>query len=95
VGGSPFIAPAKFAYTLLSECMDSPPSFQTVLLSIEPAAIARFKAIIESYDNLATLRTEDRRHHYLRLYFDDASAAEVDALLDWLSAAFSLRRIGV
>jgi len=74
--------------------MNSPQSFQTLLLAIEPAAIARFKAIIESYDNLATLRTEDPRHHYLRLYFDDASAAEVDALLDSLSAAFSIRRIG-
>jgi hypothetical protein len=74
--------------------MNSPQSFETLLIAIEPAVIARFKAIIESYDNLATLRTEDRRHHYLRLYFDDASAAEVDALLDSLSAAFSIRRIG-
>ncbi len=68
-------------------------SFQSVLLAIAPAEIARFKAIIESYDNLATLRTEDPRHHYLRLYFDAASAAEVEALLDALSAAFSIRRI--
>jgi len=74
--------------------MNSPQSFQTLLIAIEPAAIARFKAIIESYDNRATLRTKDRRHHYLRLYFDDASAAEVDALLDSLSAAFSIRSIG-
>jgi Domain of unknown function (DUF4911) len=70
-------------------------TFQSVLLAIAPAGIARFKAIIESYDNLATLRTEDPRHHYLRLYFDAASAAEVDALLDTLSAPFSIRRIGV
>ena len=69
-------------------------SFLIVLLAMPPAGIARFKAIIESYDNLATLRTEDPRHHYLRLYFDAASAAEVDALLDSLSAAFSIRRIG-
>jgi len=70
------------------------PSFQSVLLAMPPAGIARFKAIIESYDNLATLRTEDPRHHYLRLYFDLASAAEVNAVLDSLSAAFSIRRIG-
>ena len=70
------------------------PSFQSVLLAMPPAGIARFKAIIESYDNLATLRTEDPRHHYLRLYFDPASAAGVNALLDSLSAAFSIRRIG-
>jgi Domain of unknown function (DUF4911) len=67
--------------------------FQSVLLAMPPAGIARFKAIIESYDNLATLRTEDPRHHYLRLYFDPASAAELDALLDSLSADFSIRRI--
>ena len=70
------------------------PSFQSVLLAMPPAGVARFKAIVESYDNLATLRTEDPRHHYLRLYFDSASAAEVDVLLDSLSAAFSIRRIG-
>ena len=51
--------------------------FQSVLLAAPPAGIARFKAIIESYDNLATLRTEDPGHHYLRLYFDPASAAEL------------------
>ncbi|MGH7914695.1 MAG: DUF4911 domain-containing protein [Candidatus Binataceae bacterium] len=62
-------------------------------MAIAPAGIARFKAIIESYDNLATMRTEDPRHHYLRLYFDPASAAEVIALLDSLSTAFSIRLI--
>jgi len=65
-----------------------------LLLAIVPAKIALFKAIIESYDNLATLRTEDPRNHYLRLYFDDASAAEVNELIDSLSADFSIRRIG-
>lgn len=74
--------------------MKAPQSFQSLLLAIEPAAIARFKAIVESYDNLATLRTEDPRHHYLRLYFDHAAAVDIDALLDSLSAAFSIRRIG-
>jgi hypothetical protein len=69
-------------------------SFQSMLLAMPPAGIARFKAIIESYDNLATLRTEDPRHHYLRLSFDPASAAEVDALLDSLAETFSIRRIG-
>ncbi|MGA8570701.1 MAG: DUF4911 domain-containing protein [Candidatus Binataceae bacterium] len=68
--------------------------FGSVLLAMPPGGIARFKAIVESYDNLATLRTEDPRHHYLRLYFDAASAAEVNALLDSLTAAFSIRRIG-
>jgi hypothetical protein len=68
-------------------------SFQTMLLAIVPSKIALFKAIIESYDNLATMRTEDPRHHYIRLYFDAASAAQVKALLDSLSADFSIRRM--
>ncbi len=72
---------------------DSPPSFQSIVLAIAPAEIARFKAVIESYDNLATLRTEDPRHHYLRLYFGADSAAEVEALIDALGATFALRRV--
>jgi len=40
-----------------------------------------FKAIIESYDNLATLRTEDPRRHRLKLYFAPEMADEVNALL--------------
>ncbi len=68
--------------------------FRSALLAIEPAAIARFKAILESYDNLATLRTEDPRKHYLRLSFGAGSAGEIDALLDSLSDEFPIRRIG-
>jgi Domain of unknown function (DUF4911) len=68
-------------------------SFQSIVLAIHPEQIARFKAIIESYDNLATLRTEDPRHHYLRLYFGRESAAEVEALLAALSATLSIRRM--
>lgn len=68
-------------------------SFQSIVLAIAPEEIARFKAIIESYDNLATLRTEDPRHHYLRLYFGSESAAEVKALLAALGATFSIRRV--
>ncbi len=75
--------------------MESDPrsSFQSIVLAIAPEEIARFKAVIESYDNLATLRTEDPRHHYLRLYFSAGSAAEVEALLAALGARFSIRRI--
>jgi len=73
--------------------MEPNEKFATRLLAINPAGIARFKAIIESYDNLATLRTEDPRHHHLRLYFDPASARELDALLDSLVADFSILRI--
>ncbi len=51
------------------------------------------KAVIESYDNLATLRTEDPRRHRLKLYFAPEMAAEVNALLDSLAGTFSIRRI--
>jgi hypothetical protein len=87
-----FAEPRTFTKGLMKESADRL-AFQSVLLAIPPAGIARFKAIIESYDNLATMRTEDPRHHYVRLSFDAASAAEVNALLDALSAAFSIRRI--
>jgi len=67
--------------------------FSSILLAIAPTEIARLKAIIESYDNLATLRTEDTGKHYLRLYFGRESADEVNALLDALDQGFSIRRI--
>ena len=73
--------------------MEGSSSFQSIMLVISPREIARFKAIIESYDNLATLRTEDPRHHYLCLYFGAESAAEVEALLAALSETFSIRRV--
>ena len=41
---------------------------KTIRFAIEPAQIAMFKAIVESYDNLATLRTEDPKLHHLKLY---------------------------
>jgi Domain of unknown function (DUF4911) len=91
-GSQTFAEPGTFTKNPMKESADGL-TFQTVLLAIAPAGIARFKAIIESYDNLATMRTEDPRHHYVRLYFDAASVAEVEALLDSLSAAFSIRRI--
>lgn len=65
----------------------------TMLIWIPPALIALFKAIIESYDNLATLRTDNPTQHYLRLYFAPESAVEVDALIDALTAQFSIRII--
>ena len=65
----------------------------TMLIWIPPALIALFKAIIESYDNLATLRTDDPAQHHLRLYFAAESASEVEALIDSLEGQFSIRRI--
>ena len=63
----------------------------TINLLIPPARIALFKAIIESYDNLATLRTDDPRTHRLKLYFAPEAAAEVEQLLEALQADFELR----
>jgi hypothetical protein len=59
-------------------------------IEIPPAQIAYFKAVIESYDNLATLRTEDRARHRLRLWFDDGVRTEIDALLAELSVQFPI-----
>ncbi|MGH7842633.1 MAG: DUF4911 domain-containing protein [Candidatus Binataceae bacterium] len=65
----------------------------TIALAIPPKQIALFKAIIESYDNLATLRTEDPRLHHLKLYFAPETRADVEALLDALAADFSIIRL--
>ena len=65
----------------------------SMLIWMPPELIALFKAIIESYDNLATLRTEDPAQHHLRLYFAAESADEVHGLIDSLGGQFSIRRI--
>ena len=70
-----------------------PAAMATILIRIPPELIALFKAVIESYDNLATLRTEDPTQHHLRLYFAPESATDFAALIDALAAQFSIRRI--
>jgi hypothetical protein len=65
----------------------------TIRFAIEPSQIAMFKAIVESYDNLATLRTEDPQLHHLKLYFAVEMEDEVRALLDSLRERFSIREI--
>jgi hypothetical protein len=70
-----------------------PVAMNTITLAMPPARIALFKAIIESYDNLATLRTENPRQHYLKLYFAPEMAGEIEALLDSLQADFAIRRL--
>jgi uncharacterized protein DUF4911 len=78
------------------DALDAPPpdAMASMLIWIPPELIALFKAIIESYDNLATLRTEDPAQHHLRLYFAPESVRDVEGLLDSLAAAFSIRRLG-
>jgi len=67
--------------------------FESMLIAIPPGEIVLFKSIVESYDNLATMRTEDPRRHYLRIYFAPESRAEVEALLESLDSRFQIRRI--
>lgn len=69
------------------------PHLKTIRFAIEPAKIALFKAIVESYDNLATLRTDDPRQHHLKLYFSADMEREVRELLDSLRDGFSIREI--
>ncbi len=73
-----------------------PPSagaINSVLLWVVPQKIGLFKAIIESYDNLATLRTEDPARQHLRLYYGVESESDVMELLARIADKFSLRRI--
>jgi uncharacterized protein DUF4911 len=65
-----------------------------MLIAIAPEQIVLFKSIVESYDNIATLRTEDPIQHHLRIYFSADSRAEIEALLESLAAQFSIRRLG-
>ena len=74
--------------------LPGPPTvMSTITLAIPPERIALFKAIIESYDNLATLRTEDPRQHHLKLYFAPELADEIEALLDSLQTDFAIGRV--
>jgi hypothetical protein len=73
--------------------MNDRPELRSIALTMPPEKIALFKAIVESYDNLATLRTEDPRRHRLRLYFCASLADEVEALLDSLTAEFQIERL--
>jgi hypothetical protein len=69
-------------------------TMRSVVLWVEPSKIMLFKAIIESYDNLATLRTEDPAGNHLRLYFDPQSGDDVMTLLAAIGDRSSMRRIG-
>lgn len=70
-----------------------PPSIDSMLIAIPPEQIVLFKSIVESYDNLATLRTEDPVRHHLRIYFSADSRAEVEAMMISLGKQFDIERI--
>ena len=65
-----------------------------MLIAIPPEQIVLFKSIVESYDNLATLRTEDPARHHLRIYFSADSRDEVEVMMASLSTQFAIERIG-
>jgi len=65
-----------------------------MLIAIPPEQIVLFKSIVESYDNLATLRTEDPVRHYLRIYFSADTRDEVEAMMASLASQFAIERIG-
>jgi Domain of unknown function (DUF4911) len=73
--------------------LSPPKSMSAITLAVPPERIALFKAIVESYDHLATLRTENPQQHYLKLYFAPETSAEVEALLKSLEADFAIRRL--
>jgi hypothetical protein len=70
------------------------PKIDSMLIAIAPEQIVLFKSIVESYDNIATLRTEDPIQHHLRIYFSADSREEIEALIESLAAQFSIGRLG-
>lgn len=70
------------------------PAIESMLIAMPPEQIVLFKSIVESYDNIATLRTEDPVRHHLRIYFSADTRDEVEALMVSLSAQFQIERLG-
>jgi hypothetical protein len=71
----------------------SAPAIESMLIAMPPEQIVLFKSIVESYDNLATLRTEDPVRHRLRIYFSADSRDEVEALMASLASQFTIERL--
>ena len=69
------------------------PAIASMLIAIPPEQIVLFKSIVESYDNLATLRTEDPTRHHLRIYFSADSRDEVEAMMASLATQFEIERL--
>ena len=65
-----------------------------MLIAMAPEQIVLFKSIVESYDNLATLRTEDPARHHLRIYFSADARDEVEAMMTSLAVQFNIERLG-
>lgn len=70
-----------------------PAAMATMLIHIAPELIAVFKSIVEAYDNLATMRTEDPQRHLLKLTYAAESAADVERLIASLAEEFAIERV--
>jgi hypothetical protein len=68
-------------------------AIMSIVLEVQPEHIAMLKAVIESYDNLATLRTADPARHHLKLWFPPEHQRDVQAVLEELAAICPARRI--
>ncbi len=64
-----------------------------MLIAIPPEQIVLFKSIVESYDNLATLRTEDPVRHHMRIYFSADARDEVEAMMTSLAKQCQIERL--
>jgi len=65
----------------------------SMVLEVQPEHIAMLKAVLESYDNLVTLRTADPVRHHLKLWYSAQHKADVDAVLAELSLTCPMRRV--
>jgi len=65
----------------------------SIVLEVAPEHIAMLKAVLESYDNLVTLRTADPVRHHLKLWFSREHQADIDAVLGELALTCPMRRI--
>jgi Domain of unknown function (DUF4911) len=72
---------------------DESPAIMSIVLEVQPEHIAMLKAVIESYDNLVTLRTADPVRHHLKLWFSPEHQADVEAVLAELALTCPTRRI--
>ena len=65
----------------------------SLLVSVRREQIVVFKSIVESHDNLATLRTEDSHRNILRIYFAPELEDEVEAMLAGLPKELELTKL--
>jgi hypothetical protein len=65
----------------------------SIVMEVQPEHIAMLKAVVESYDNLATLRTADPVHHHLKLWFSPEHQSDIEAILAELAPICTMRRI--